>query len=496
MKLILTFLFISLLSLNGLVISESSILKDYVYAEDPHYNWTYKTSYDIGSSNVHVLELVSQQWMENFTDSSIWKHWLTICVPKTVEQQKTGLLYISGGAYNNADWSVPSSEFVAGDYGQQVCQEANAITATINQIPNQYITFDDGVARREDDIVAYSWRKYIDTQDSNWSVIKAMDAIQEFGKQNDVNIEKFIPFGASKRGWTTYGVGMVGDPRIAAIIPMVIGVPNLVEEIKVQVQCYNNWSFALEPYVNQSIPSFLDTKYFDVVTDIVDPINYLDTLEILSIEDEFFLPDSTKYYYSEIKGEKRLGLFQTDHAIVGFPGLSTEISRYFNLIVTNAERPELTWDITYSSDNNAGTIKMNIAKGTPTKIVVYSVTTVSKTSRDFRKYTCAAGCPQAFEYISQDIPLASNNSYSITINKQTDGGWTAFYFEVEFDTIATVNTELAVVPNVYPYPECPAEECASGVPEWVVNSANNIKTTKNWLALSVYSIFLILLFLF
>ncbi|EGC36163.1 hypothetical protein DICPUDRAFT_78157 [Dictyostelium purpureum] len=491
----------SLLRMKLMVQSKSNnILKDYVYSKDPNYKWTLNTTYDVGFANIQVIELVSQQWMKDYTNSSIWKHWVSVCIPKAPTQTKMGLLYVTGGAYNSKEWVVPSQESLEADFGQQVCKESNAITVTVNQVPNQYITFDDGVARDEDYIVAYSWRKYIDTQVSTWvsllpqtkSVIKAMDAVQEYGNENGVIIESFVVFGASKRGWTTYGVAMVGDERVAAIVPMVIGVLNLVDDIKVQMQTYGNWSFALDPYAINGIPSFVDTEYFNVVTDIVDPLNYIDIMEkipkyiILTIEDEFFLPDSTKFFYDQIKGEKRLGLFQTDHSVTQFAGVSTEISKYFNIIVNKVESPELSWKITYSKDNSLGTIEMTVVKGTPTRVVVYSVNTISKTHRDFRKFTCSdyANCYQAFTYSAQNITLESDNTYSVSIKGPDGGGWTAFYFEVEFGDVANVNTELAIVPNTFPFPECSSEICASGVPEWVINSANSV-TKTNLLVLSL-----------
>ncbi len=60
------------------------------------------------------------------------------------------------------------------------------------------------------------------------SGVRAMDCLQEFlasepgGKQK---VEQFVVAGGSKRGWTTWLVGLV-DPRVVAIAPLVIDALN------------------------------------------------------------------------------------------------------------------------------------------------------------------------------------------------------------------------------------------------------------------------------
>ncbi|KAM9964235.1 hypothetical protein ACTFIW_005896 [Dictyostelium discoideum] len=511
MKILITLLLISFFIIS--IKSESKILRNYVEKKDSHYKWSLNETYETNfNSKIYILELTSQQWMKDHSDNSIWKHWLTICVPNDYlnkNNHNVGHMHITDGM--NQNWATPTLQSL-NKFSMDICNQTSAITSTLYQVPNQFITFEnDGIPRQEDDIVAYTWRKYIDTQDSNWvsllpqtkAATSAMTAIQEFGKQKSLyTIEKFVVSGASKRGWTTYGIAMVGDKRLAAAIPMVIGVPNLVKDIKDQFTSYGNWSWALDSYQNQGIPSFFDTKYFKVVTDIVDPLNYLDVMKsipkfiILTVHDEFFLPDSTKYFFNQIKGEKRLGIYQTNHGISTFQGVSTEVSKYFKLISSNQVRPELTWNIVYSSDNNSATINMKVVKGgTPSRVVAYSVDTISKTKRDFRMFTCPSDtCYQNYTGLwkSYSIDLTNDNSYSFSLSKPVNGGWTAFYFEVEFanangDNIAHVNTELAVVPNRYPFSPCSKEICASGVPEWVPNSSN---------ILSINSILILLISLF
>ena len=110
----------------------------------------------------------------------------------------------------------------------------NTVVAELGQVPNQPLHFADSkeAGRSEDDLIAYTRIKYIETHDETWLVrlamvksgIRAMDAMQEFlatdeaGKQK---IERFVVAGGSKRGWTTWLIGAM-DKRVVAIIPLVI----------------------------------------------------------------------------------------------------------------------------------------------------------------------------------------------------------------------------------------------------------------------------------
>src|SRR5207237_8100873 len=104
-------------------------------------------------------------------------------------------------------------------------------------VPNQPLTFHgDGKPRSEDDLIAYCQIKYLDTGDPTWlprlpmvkSAVRAMDAVTEFlasEQGGKTAVKRFVVSGGSKRGWTTWLTGAV-DPRVVAIIPVVIDVVN------------------------------------------------------------------------------------------------------------------------------------------------------------------------------------------------------------------------------------------------------------------------------
>jgi PhoPQ-activated pathogenicity-related protein len=104
--------------------------------------------------------------------------------------------------------------------------------------PNQpLVLHHDGVPRKEDDFIAYTWDQFLKTGDETWparlpmvkSAVRAMDCVQELLASDQggrVPIEKFVVAGGSKRGWTTWCTAAV-DQRVAAIIPVVVDVVNV-----------------------------------------------------------------------------------------------------------------------------------------------------------------------------------------------------------------------------------------------------------------------------
>src|SRR5207245_2398831 len=162
-------------------------------------------------------------------------HWLIIVTPEKVTSE-TSFLYITGG-HNGGDPPKSADSLVL-----QIAEATHSIVAELRMVPNQPLVFhNDGVPRKEDDLIGYTWDQYLKTGDDTWparlpmtkSAVRAMDCVQEFfaseqgGKHK---IEKFVVAGGSKRGWTTWCTAAV-DRRVSAVIPLVIDILNVVPSI-------------------------------------------------------------------------------------------------------------------------------------------------------------------------------------------------------------------------------------------------------------------------
>ena len=156
------------------------------------------------------IELVSQVWQGH-----PWKHTILFSEPKEIAAKGTAILFITGDGPREGDYRM-----------LQLVTAATAMpTAMLHNIPNQPI-----YGMKEDDLIAHTFEKYLETKDSSWpllfpmakSAIKTMDAIVALTANSANPIKRFVVTGASKRGWTTWFVGASRDPRVIGIAPIVI----------------------------------------------------------------------------------------------------------------------------------------------------------------------------------------------------------------------------------------------------------------------------------
>lgn len=238
----------TLLLFIGVSANQQTPLDRYVAQKDPVYQWKLVRTIPGSGYKTHVLELTSQTWRsEKDVDRPVWKHWLTIVRPDQVRSNKA-LLFIGGGSNNDPAPSKPSDRAVT------IATETSTVVADLGMVPNQPLHFIDSPAkgRSEDDLIAYSRVKHFTTKDDTWLVrlamvksgVRAMDAIQAFLATEDggkTSVDQFVVAGGSKRGWTTWLVGAV-DPRVIAIMPIVIDALNSEEITKHHFEAYGFFS--------------------------------------------------------------------------------------------------------------------------------------------------------------------------------------------------------------------------------------------------------------
>ncbi|KYQ99759.1 PhoPQ-activated pathogenicity-related protein [Tieghemostelium lacteum] len=458
------------------VLARCTPLDDYINLPDPSYKWTLNNTIKDESYTAFIIELTSQTWMTTAeSDWPLWKHWLSICVPNDVTSD-TAFIYVDGGS--NSNWKTPSS---LDSTISLACEASGVVTVGLTQIPNQPIIFNnDGVQRIEDGLIAYTWRHFLnDTSDPIWlarlpmtkAVVKAMDAIQEFAQEIPLQINHFFIAGASKRGWVTWLAGAV-DPRVIAIAPIVMPILNMQLNMGHQYQAYGGWSFALNDYIDEGVMAYLNTENFTALAAVVDPFSYIDRLTlpkyaVCSTGDEFFLPDSPQFFWNSLIGEKHLRLVpNAEHSLMGHQtDVLLSIVSFANMVIQNLTRPNFTWDIQYSADNQSATITMTLAPGSlvPTKVKVWDAVTESTTRRDFRLLTCTdpEKCVQFILWFERDVEAETTGVYSVTLSAP-DKGWRGFILEAEYVLDQPINdqytmkytSEAAVVPNVLPFGPC------------------------------------------
>ena len=135
-------------------------LDRYVRQPDPSYSWKMAISLRDESATGYAIDLTSQTWLTtNEVNRTTWKHWLLVVKPDTVSSS-TALLFISGGANRGDRPPMPSAELI------RIAKATHSVVAELKMVPNQPLIFgNDGVERTEDDLIAYTWAKFLKTGD-------------------------------------------------------------------------------------------------------------------------------------------------------------------------------------------------------------------------------------------------------------------------------------------------------------------------------------------
>ena len=197
-------------------------LEAYVKLDDGAFQYAHLASIPAPGFTVHLYNMVSQVWRSvDEIDRTLWQHQLVIVVPDTVSSD-TAMLFVGD---NDNDDPLPDQNEIIVQIITQLALGSQTIVSAVYQVPNQPFYFPNDSSRyKEDDLVGYTWDKYLDTGDTTWpvhvpmtkSVIKAMDAVSEIAPTlGDYVVNDFVITGYSKRGLVTWLAAAMG-----ATIPM------------------------------------------------------------------------------------------------------------------------------------------------------------------------------------------------------------------------------------------------------------------------------------
>ncbi len=251
--------------------------------------------------------------------------------------------------------------------------------------------------------------------------------------------------GASKRGWTTWSTAAV-DPRVVAIAPLVFDALDTSAVFAHHWEAYGFWSSAVQDYVAAGIMNWFGTPQMNALLDIEDPYPYrarlaLPSYQVASTGDQFFLPDSPRFYFSDLPGEKYLRFVpNTDHSLASLGAIANLVT-WFHAVTSNYPRPRFYW----TADRAAGSLTVRTVD-TPTQVTLWQAT--NPKARDFRLETIGAA------WTSTPV-TGSNGIYRIVLPSPVPG-WTAYLVELDFpgpdDSPLVFTTEVVVMPDIYPFP--------------------------------------------
>jgi PhoPQ-activated pathogenicity-related protein len=428
-------------------------LDRYVAAPDANFSWKVSRELAVEGAAATLLEMTSQKWLtEKEVERPLWTHWLTVVRPEQVTSD-IGFLFITGGSLDRQPPARPPAWMI------DLARDTGTVVTELRMVPNQPIVFVDDPQRKprtEDDYIAYTWDKFLRTGDEKWparlpmtkSAVRAMDAVTAFAASREgggSKVTRFVVAGGSKRGWTTWTTAAV-DARVVAIVPMVIDLLNVEPSFVHHWRAYGAWSNAVDDYVEHGIMNWMGTPEFRALMKIEEPYEYRDRLTlpkfiVNAAGDQFFLPDSSQFYFDDLRGEKQLRYVpNTGHSLDKSDAIQSAHAFYAS-VVNGTRRPEMKW--TFERD---GSIKV-VASERPEEVRLWQAT--NPKARNFRLDVLGPA------YTSTVLTPSGPNTWVARVPKPS-AGWTAFFVETTFASGGKyplkVTSGVRVVPDTLPYP--------------------------------------------
>ncbi|HPW20038.1 MAG TPA: PhoPQ-activated pathogenicity-related family protein [Vicinamibacterales bacterium] len=428
--------------------AEKTALDRYVEAPDPSYKYTLAATIPGKGYTAFVLDMTSQTWRTAAeVDKPVWKHWLTVIKPAKVRHQKA-LLFITGGNNTN-DAPKAADENLA-----RVAVATGSVVAELRMVPSQPLQFADAKGPlTEDGIIGYTWDKFLRGGGEQWplrlpmtkAAVRAMDAVTSFCARSKTTIDGFVASGASKRGWTAWSAAAV-DRRVVAVIPLVIDLLNLVPSFQHHYAVYGYYAPSVVDYEEWGVMDRLNEPRFADLMKIEEPFEYRSRLTMPKFMmnatgDQFFLPDSWRFYLDELPGAKYVRYVpNTDHSLRGSDAWLS-LTAFYNAVLTGAPLPRFTWQI-----DQDGAIRVRAAD-TPIAVTLWQATNPG--ARDFRLSSIGR------KWTRSPLEAQADGEYVARVSRPFRG-FTAYLVELTFPSGLpgapfTFTTGVKVVPDVEPF---------------------------------------------
>jgi len=311
---------------------------EYVQRPEPAYKWEKKGEQQLAQVKAYELHLVSQVWQ-----GITWEHRLQVFRPSRPQFPDICGLLITGGGGGEEETQL----------GMLAAQRTGMTFAILYHIPQQPLFG----GKHEDELIAYTFAKFLETGDENWpllfpmakAAVKAMDALQEFGRQEwQQEITRFITTGASKRGWTTFFTACV-DPRVTAIMPLVYDNLNLAAQMSHQLDMWGRYSPQIEDYTRLGLQQQMETEKGRQLGALVDPYTYRDKMTMPKLlvhgtNDPYWTVDATNLYWDDLPDPKLL-LYapNSGHGLDDRLRVMNTVLSFAALVAAEKPLPKLTW---------------------------------------------------------------------------------------------------------------------------------------------------------
>ena len=403
------------------------------------------------------FSLHSQDWSpQGLVQPAAWQHGVEIYIPDKARQGKALLIVNNGVSIPGPDGKVHAANNLTEEQILALVRNTGTIAVSVSDVPNQFLTFgDDQLPRREDSIVARSWALFLqDPQQHAFTplhlpmmqaVIKTMDLAEQ--ELQPWKVSEFLGTGASKRAWALW-LATIADQRISAIVPLVLDFMNMRTLFAHTQRAYGgSWPPALQDYHREGITAQLDSAAFDKLERIMDPLRYLDSAQagrlalpkylVNAGNDEFFLPDNSRFYFDQLPGDKTLRMVPN----VGHGGIKAVVDQVLTGAIARwqAGTPWPQLGSTLKQEGGRSVLALQWVEK-PVKLTQW--TAVNPQARDFRQ-------PCAIQYVAQDIAWNGADAVQLPLSAPAQG-WSASFVEATFADGMVATSQVYVLPDTYP----------------------------------------------
>jgi PhoPQ-activated pathogenicity-related protein len=430
----------------------TSPLRQYVETPDSSYSYRLVNQWSGDGFDAYYLNMNSQSWRSSAEVSPVvWNHWVTIIVPQQLTTNTANLVILGGHTSAQPPDPEELTLFVP------IATATGAVQVILEQVPAMPLYFtglSEGLT--EDSLVAYSWKRVMETGDPTWAVhlpmtkavVRTMDTAQDFITTTlGFGIDNFIVTGFSKRGATAWLTAAV-DSRVVAVAPGDLNILNIANQLEHHYSSYGFFSDALSYYELNGILEGIRSPEGKLLAQIIDPISYKDTLTmphlILNASgDEFFIPDASEGYVHELPAEVLQRIVpNTNHIMDGMlEEVLSGLVAWYQVQLHGVDKPNIEWHLAPSGE-------LEVSSDQP-PLVAKLWQATNPSARDFRHEIVGN---QAWQ--NSLISADADGIYRVTVPAPSEG-YTAYMVELTYPGVADIpqvyTTSVFITPDELPF---------------------------------------------
>jgi PhoPQ-activated pathogenicity-related protein len=275
------------------------------------------------------------------------------------------------------------------------------------------------------------------------SVVKAMDALQAFARQEwKFELKQFIVAGGSKRGWTTW-LTAACDGRVKALVPMVIDTLNMMKQMPHQLAAFGAYSDMIRDYTKRGLVPLPNTARARELWKMVDPWTYRKRIRqpkliINGTNDPYWALDALNLYWDDLRGPKWLlyvpnaghDLLQKDGARRDPTRVLSTLASFVRHETENRPMPKVEW----KREKVGSRVRLTVKASPAPKAARWWV--AEATTLDFRKSRWTA------------VPATLKGGTMLAVMGPPSSGCRAFFGELEYEVDGQtfyLSTQISIV---------------------------------------------------